>query len=63
MTETPEVPHSSWLRERLERGMTQQEIADAWEAESGYRVSRTAIAMAVHRDEIETAGGLAADGP
>ena len=57
MTNTPEVP-SSWISEQVERGLTQQQIADAWFEKTGMRVSRTSIAMVIHRREIEEADGL-----
>ena len=57
MEETPKVPNSSWVNEQVARGLTQQEIADAWFKKSGVRVSRTSIAMVIHRGEIEEADG------
>jgi hypothetical protein len=35
--------------------MTQQQMVAAWEEESGVRVSRSAIAMAMHRHGVEAA--------
>lgn len=35
--------------------MTQKQMVDAWEQESGVRVSRSAIAMAMHRLSVDAA--------
>jgi hypothetical protein len=35
--------------------MTQQQMVEAWERESGIRVSRSAIAMAMRRQDVEAA--------
>jgi hypothetical protein len=43
------VPNKTKLRQYLIKGLTQQEIVDAWERESNYRVSRSAISMAIER--------------
>lgn len=49
------VPDPTQLRLYLERGMTQAQIVDAWEKDSGVRVSRTAIAMAIKRYDLQSA--------
>lgn len=49
------APDKTKLRRYLERGMTQNEIAVAWEAESGVRVGRTTIAMAIERLGLSSA--------
>lgn len=43
------VPGKTELRRYLERGLTQAQIAEAWEQDSGVRVGRSAIAMAIER--------------
>lgn len=43
------VPNKTQLRRYLSKGMTQQEIVDAWEKDSNHRVSRSAIGMAIER--------------
>ena len=48
------VPDATTLRRYLKKGLTQAQIADAWEADSGVRVSRSAIAMAIARYGLET---------
>lgn len=49
------TPDKSWLRRHAQAGMTQQQMVNAWEKESGVRVSRSAIAMAMRRQEVEAA--------
>jgi hypothetical protein len=49
------VPNKTQMRRYLSRGLTQQEIVEAWEADSGYRVSRSAIAMAIERYDLKSA--------
>ena len=49
------VPNKTQLRHYLEKGMTQQQIVDAWEAESGHRFSRSSIAMAIERYNLNSA--------
>ena len=43
------VPGKTELERYLSRGMTQQQIADAWFEDSGIRVVRSAIGMALAR--------------
>lgn len=45
--EQKRAPDPDWLRKKVSEGLSQQQIADAWEIESGYRVSRSTIAMAI----------------
>ncbi|HET6917191.1 MAG TPA: Clr5 domain-containing protein, partial [Acidimicrobiales bacterium] len=49
------VPDKTKLRLYLQKGMTQKEIVDQWEEESGFRVSRSAIGMAIARYGLESA--------
>lgn len=49
------TPNATWLRHHAERGMTQHQMVDEWERESGMRVSRSAIAMAMQRADIPAA--------
>lgn len=49
------TPDKTWLRRHAQAGMTQQQMVAAWEEESGVRVSRSAIAMAMHRHGVEAA--------
>lgn len=49
------VPNKTQMRQYLERGLTQAQIVDAWEQESGFRVSRSAIAMAIERYDLKSA--------
>ena len=49
------TPDKTWLRLHAQAGMTQQQMVDAWERESGIRVSRSAIAMAMRRQDVEAA--------
>lgn len=51
----PKVPNKTQMRHYLERGLTQQQIADEWEPDSGVRVSRSAIAMAIDRYGLKSA--------
>ena len=46
---TVAAPDRTSLRLYLDRGMTQKQIVDEWEKDSGYRVSRSAIGMAIAR--------------
>lgn len=43
------VPDATQMRRYLESGLTQQQIADKWEEDSGNRCSRSAIGMAISR--------------
>lgn len=49
------TPDKTWLRRHAQRGLTQKQMVDAWELESGIRVSRSAIAMAMARQDVEAA--------
>lgn len=49
------VPSEDKMKSYLERGLTHEEIVDVWESESGTRVSRPAISMAISRYELESA--------
>lgn len=49
------TPDKTWLRHHAQAGMTQQQMVDAWEKESGIRVSRSAIAMAMRRQDVDAA--------
>lgn len=48
------VPDATTLRRYLDEGMTQAQIADAWEESSNIRVSRSAIAMAIERYGLQS---------
>jgi hypothetical protein len=48
------APTKDQLERYLDRGLTQQQIADAWYEDSGERVSRTTIAMAIKRYELKS---------
>ena len=48
-------PGKTELRRYIEKGMTQAEIAEAWEKDSGVRVSRSTIAMATERYGLHSA--------
>ena len=49
------TPDKTWLQRHARRGYTQKRMVDAWEQESGIRVSRSAIAMAMRRQGVEAA--------
>lgn len=49
------APGATELRRYVSKGLTQQQIADAWEKDSGHRVTRSAIAMALARFDVESA--------
>ena len=49
------VPSKTEMRRYLQKGLTQAQIVDAWEADSGIRVSRAAIAMAIARYDLQSA--------
>lgn len=55
MAAPQKVPNKTELRRYLSKGMTQQQIVDAWEKDSGVRVSRSAIAMAIERNSLSSA--------
>lgn len=48
------VPNKTQMRRYLKKNLTQQQIADAWEEDSGIRVSRAAIAMAISRYDLQS---------
>lgn len=50
----PKVPNKTQMRRYLERKLTQQQIADQWEKDSGIRVSRSAIAEAIKRYDLKS---------
>lgn len=50
----PLVPDKTQMQRYLRRRLTQQQIADAWEADSGLRASRSAIAMAISRYGLQS---------
>lgn len=47
------VPNKTQMRAYLRRKLTQQQIVEAWEEDSGIRVSRSAIAMAISRYDLK----------
>lgn len=49
------VPGKGELKKYLNQGLTQAQIVDAWEKESGERVSRSSIAMAMARYGLKSA--------
>lgn len=49
------VPGKTELRRYIEKGLTQEQIAEAWEKDSGIRVGRSAIAMAIERYGLHSA--------
>lgn len=49
------VPNKGELERYLEQGMTQAQIVDAWESDSGVRVSRSSIGMAIERYDLRSA--------
>lgn len=49
------TPDKTWLRLHAKAGLTQVQMVKAWEKESGVRVSRSAIAMAMSRLGVEAA--------
>lgn len=49
------TPDKTWLRLHAQMGYTQKRMVEAWEEESGVRVSRSAIAMAMNRHGVEAA--------
>lgn len=55
MAPPTKVPDKTTLRRYLERGLTQQQIADQWEKDSGIRVARSAIALAIERYDLHSA--------
>ena len=49
------APGKTELDRYLRKGMTQAQIAEAWEKDTGVKVSRTTIAMAIKRYELNSA--------
>ncbi|HKN44284.1 MAG TPA: hypothetical protein VJW23_10190 [Propionibacteriaceae bacterium] len=49
---TTRVPDKTQLKNYLAKGLTQQQIVDAWEVDSNIRVSRSAIGMAIRRYDL-----------
>lgn len=49
------APDKTTMKKYLERGLTQHQIVDEWEKDSGYRVSRSTIGMAIARYDLESA--------
>lgn len=49
------VPDKTQMRRYLSAGLTQKQIRDAWENDSGIKVSRSAIAMAIERYGLQSA--------
>lgn len=43
------APNATQMKGYLAKGLTQQQIADQWEKDTGIRVSRAAIGMAISR--------------
>lgn len=54
MANTQVVPDKTALKAYLSRGLTQQQIVDAWKRDSGVTVSRSAIAMAIERNGLKS---------
>lgn len=52
---TVRVPDKTQMKKYLREGLTQQQIADRWLVDSGEQVSRSAIAMAIGRYELDSA--------
>lgn len=48
------APGKTELERFLQRGMTQAQIVDAWEGQTGTRVSRSTIAMAIKRYGLQS---------
>jgi hypothetical protein len=55
MTAPQVAPGKTELRRFLSRGLTQQQIVAEWERDSGHRVSRSTIAMAIARYGLNSA--------
>jgi hypothetical protein len=49
------VPGKTQLKSYLAKGLTQGQIAERWEEDSGTRVSRSAIGMAIERFGLKSA--------
>jgi hypothetical protein len=48
------APNATQLRMYLAKGMTQGQVVEAWEKDSGIRVSRSTIGMAMKRFDLES---------
>lgn len=48
------VPSKTEMRRYLKRGLTQKQIAEEWENDTGIQVSRAAIGMAINRYGLES---------
>lgn len=55
MTATQVVPGKGELKRYLNAGLTQAQIVEAWKEDSGNKVSRSAIAMAIARYGLKSA--------
>jgi hypothetical protein len=55
MTAVQKVPGKGELKSYLNAGLTQAQIVEAWEKDSGHRVSRSSIAMAIARYSLKSA--------
>lgn len=53
MSNARRVPDADQLRAYLDKGLTHAEIADAWLKDSGVRVSRSTVSMAVARYNLK----------
>ena len=49
------APGKTELRRYIEKGLTQAQIAEAWEKDTGVRVGRSTIAMAIERYGLHSA--------
>ena len=49
------APDKTWLERAARKGWTQQRMAEEWATESGYSLTRSAIAMAMKRHEVAAA--------
>lgn len=47
-------PGKTELRRYTEKGLTQAQIAEAWESDTGVRISRSTVAMALQRHGLTT---------
>src|SRR5688500_2302177 len=43
------TPDKEWLKNHIAKGLTQQEMKELWQEESGHNLSRSAIAVAMNR--------------
>lgn len=55
MVNIQRVPGKGELQKYLRQGLTQAKIVEKWEEDSGHRVSRSAIAMAISRYGLKSA--------